>query len=90
MTTHKAECPLSSVHWLRHAVAAAGCLIQTNPPQHLDRTSAVSLTDTLAHFAELDDWATVTLQDVADHATLLNQKMNQERFKSWCKCGAFD
>lgn len=42
--------------------------------------------DMLAHFVELDDWATVTLRDVANHATL----MNQERFKHMCTCGAFD
>jgi hypothetical protein len=46
----------------------------------------MSLADALAHFAELDDWATATLRDLANHATL----MNQEQFKHMCTCGAFD
>jgi len=76
---------LDSVHWFRHAVAAAGRLAQEEPDPHTDRMSVMSLTDTLAHFAELEDWDTVTLRDVANHATL----MNQERFKHMCTCGGF-
>ena len=85
MVIHQPGCVLDPVHWLRHAVAAAGHLTQEDPPAHADRVSAVSLTDTLAHFAELDNWAEVTLRDVADHATL----MNQDRFKHLCTCGAY-
>lgn len=48
----------------------------------------MSLSDTLAHFAELDDWSTVTLRDVAEQATLIKTPMNQERFKHMCTCGA--
>jgi hypothetical protein len=82
----KPGCVLDPVHWLRHAVTAAGQLTQDDPDAHVDRASAMSLTDTLAHFAELDDWATVTLRDVANHATL----MNRDVFKHMCTCGAFD
>jgi hypothetical protein len=87
---HQTGCTLDPVHWLRHAVTAAGYLAQENPDAHADRVAVMSLTDTLAHFAELDDWATVTLRDVANHATLINQEVNQERFKHMCTCGAFD
>lgn len=83
---HKPGCGLDSVHWFRHAVAAAGCLAQEEPEAHVDRVSAMSLTDTLAHFAELPGWAAVTFRDVADHATLMNQK----RFESMCTCGAIN
>lgn len=84
MAEHEPTCPLHSVHWLRHAVAAAGRLAQDHPDPDADRTSAMSLVDALAHFAELEDWCTVTLSDVAEHATL----MNQDHFKSLCNCGA--
>ncbi|MFE3429780.1 hypothetical protein [Streptomyces sp. NPDC059171] len=87
---HQPGCPLDPVHWLRHAVAAAGNLAQEEPEGGLDRVSAMSLTDALAYFAELDDWATVTLKDVARHANLMDSELNQERFKSACNCGAYD
>jgi len=46
-------------------------LVNPRPDDHsVDRISAGALTDALAHFAELDDWASVTLHDVAQHATL--------------------
>lgn len=64
---------LDSMHWLRHAVAAAGRVSLRGARPHTDRMSVMSLTDTLAHFAELEDWDTVTLRDVANHATLMNQ-----------------
>lgn len=86
MIVHQAHCPLYSVHWLRHAIAAAGQLAQEEPDPAADRVSAMALSDTLAHFAEVGDWSTVTLKDVADHATL----MNQESFRRMCTCGAFD
>jgi hypothetical protein len=73
------------VHWLRHAIAEAGRLAQEEPEEDVDGTAAMALADALAHFAELDGWELVTLKDVADHATL----MNQERFKTQCTCGAF-
>ncbi|MFG2540700.1 type II toxin-antitoxin system Phd/YefM family antitoxin [Streptomyces sp. NPDC048511] len=83
---HALDCPLDSVYWLRHATAAAGRLAQEDPDAHADRVSAMSLTDAIAHFAEADDWDSVTLRDIAEHATL----MNQVRFKPMCTCGAFD
>ena len=82
--THQPGCALYSAHWLRHAIAAAGRLTQEEPDRDTDRVSVESLTDTLAHFAELDNWERVTLREVAEHATL----MNHERFKSLCNCGA--
>jgi hypothetical protein len=71
------------VHWLRHTAAAAGHLATGNPDPAVDRISVESLTDTLAHFAELDDWASVTLLDVAQRATLVD-----DRFAHMCTCGA--
>lgn len=61
-------------------------LAQEDPDDFADRTSAMALADTMARFAEQNDWETVTLKDVADHATL----MNQEQFRHMCTCGAFD
>lgn len=85
---HEPGCDLDSVHFLRHAAASAGLLTQESPDPHVDRVSAASLADTLARFAEQDDWATVTLRDVADHATLMTTGENRERFKAMCTCGA--
>lgn len=87
---HQPGCPLDAVHWLRHAVAATGYFVRENPDRSADRVSAESLADTLAYFAELDDWATVTLRDVADHAALMPNPDNHKRFKHMCTCGAFD
>lgn len=86
MFVHQPGCMLYSVNWLRHAVAAAGMLTHQTPDPSTDRMSAEALTDTLARFAEQEDWATVTLKDVADHATL----MNQNQFRLQCTCGAFE
>ena len=85
-TEHAPGCVLDPVYWLRHAIAASGRLAspQNDDLRNIDKISAESLADTLAHFAELDDWATVTLQDVAQHATL----MDDERFGLQCTCGA--
>ena len=73
MTTHSHQpsCILRLVHSLRHATAAAGRLAspQADERSDVDRTSAELLADTLAHFAELEDWETVTLLGVAEHAT---------------------
>jgi len=85
---HQPGCVLDPVYWLRHAVLAAGRLThspETDPDwDYLDRGSAESMIDALAHFAELPDWATLTLHDVAQQATL----MNQDRFDEFCTCGA--
>lgn len=56
-------------HWHRHPL--------------VDRNAAESLADTVAHFAELDDWAAVTLLDVARQATF----MTDGRFDHLCTCG---
>jgi len=84
---HKPGCVLDPVHWLRHAVAAAGWLVGTEPAEDgVDQISAQLLTDSLAHFGELDDWATVTLHDLALHATA--GLPEPDRFGGWCSCGA--
>jgi hypothetical protein len=85
---HEPGCVLDPVHWFRHAIAAAGRLVHPLPADpdlpYDDQISAEALTDALAHFSELPDWTTVTLHDVAQHATL----MNDGRFHSMCTCGA--
>lgn len=48
-----------------------------------DRKSAELLADTLAHFAELPNWETVTLLDVAEHATPMPAN---ENFAVYCTC----
>ncbi|WP_329028295.1 type II toxin-antitoxin system Phd/YefM family antitoxin [Streptomyces sp. NBC_00690] len=83
---HASDCPLDSVHWLRHATAAAGRLANETPEAHTDRISAMALADAIAHFAELGNWATVTLRDIAEHATL----MKRDRFRGLCTCGGLD
>ena len=85
-TEHAPGCTLDAVHWLRHAIAAVGRLAspQADEFRSVDRKSAESLADTLAHFAELDEWGTVTLREVARHANL----MDDELFGSRCTCGA--
>lgn len=88
MIEHAKGCPLYSVHWLRHAVAAAGLLIGQPAEQGADEVSAMALVDTLAHFAELPQWEAVTLKDVAEHATLMDTPENRERFGPQCTCGA--
>ena len=83
---HASGCVLDPVQWLRHAAAAAGRLAGPleEEDESADREAVESLADTLAHFAELPEWATVTLRDVARHATL----MDDERFGPMCTCGA--
>jgi hypothetical protein len=87
MTTrsHQPGCTLYSVHWLRHAVAASGHLANPDPDElsAVDRTSAGLLADTLSHFAELPDWESVTLLDVAEHATPMAE---DDRFSVHCTC----
>jgi hypothetical protein len=82
---HQAGCTLDPVHWLRHAIAAAGLLARPHPDDaFVDRTSAEAMTDTLAYYAQLDEWANVTLKDVAYRSTL----MSDGRFDYLCTCGA--
>ncbi|MFJ4988792.1 hypothetical protein ACIP9H_33950 [Streptomyces sp. NPDC088732] len=83
---HRKECPLYPVHWLRHAVAAAGRATQDPPEPFADKVSAEALVDALAHFAELSDWESVTLKDIAVHATLMDTPTNRERFAAQCRC----
>ena len=82
---HDPDCPLNAVHWLRRAIAASGRLIAHNADEMrlIDRTAAEALADALAHFAKRDDWASVTLRDVALHANLLNDG----DFAQFCTCG---
>lgn len=84
---HQPGCILDPVHWLRHAVAAAGRLVSTEQSERSpDRVSAQLLTDSLAHLAELDDWATVTLHDLARRAAA--GLPEPDRFSQMCSCGA--
>lgn len=86
-TEHAPGCVLDPVHWFRHAIAAAGRLIAPENDaeiSHVDRTSAESLMDTLAQFAELDDYASIALREVALHASI----MGDEFFGGMCTCGA--
>jgi hypothetical protein len=86
--SHQTGCTLYSVHWLRHAIGAAGHLANADPDTDalttVDRRSAELLADTLAHFAELPDRETVTLLDVAEHATPLS---DTDDFAVHCTCG---
>jgi hypothetical protein len=78
------------VHWFRHAIGAAGHLAGADSDADadavatVDRKSAELLADTLAHFAELPDWETVTLLDVAEHATPM---ADNHDFAVHCTCG---
>jgi hypothetical protein len=62
---HAPGCGLDSVHFLRHAAAAVGMLTHDKPEGGVDRVSAEALADSLARFAEQDDWATVSFFSVA-------------------------
>jgi hypothetical protein len=52
----------------------------TGEVREADQVSAEALTDALAYFAELPNWSTVTLADVAAMATD-DHRLN-------CQCGA--
>lgn len=88
MAQHAPTCPLYPTHWMRFAVATTGLLLQDPPDPGGDRVSAMALTDALAYFAELDDWETVTLKDVADHVGWVESSPNREWLLSQCTCGA--
>jgi hypothetical protein len=72
-TDHARGCILDPVHWLRRAAAATGRFVAgvADPPDlaRYDQVSAEALTDSLAHFAGLPDWSTVTLLDLARNAS---------------------
>lgn len=84
MADHSMFCPLQQPGWLRHAVAAAGRLVSAKPIANelrdADRVSAEVLTDALAHLAELPEWPTVTLADLA--------AMASDDPRLICQCGA--
>jgi hypothetical protein len=83
---HAPGCALEAVHRLRDAAAAVGHLaaLQVDGDRNVDRALAEALADGVAHFAELPDWATVTLRDVALHASL----MDDDDFAVYCTCDA--
>lgn len=86
---HAPGCRLDSIHWLRHAIAAAGRLVNKangEDDPFVDAISAGALTDTLGYFAELPGWESITLREIADSATIMPE---HEPFKHWCTCGAF-
>ncbi len=74
------------MHWFRHAIAAVGRLATSDADEitTVDRKSAELLADTLAYFAELPDWEMVTLLDVAEQATPMDE---DDRFAVHCTCG---
>src|SRR5437764_1150408 len=57
--------------------------VSYGPLGTVDRKSAELLLDTAAHFAELPDWETVTLLDVAEHARPTD---NDDSFAGLCTC----
>ncbi len=81
---HAQGCALDPIHWLRRAIVAAGRRVSPEDDQvhHVDWRSAIALTDTLAQSADLEDWADVTLLEVARRAALTDQ----ERFGRSCTC----
>lgn len=85
MSTHHPDCHMNPQTWFRHAAAAAGTLTMEPPGDLVDRAAAVALTDALAYFVELGD-LTVTLQDVMDHALI----MDPAAAADMCSCGAAD
>jgi hypothetical protein len=82
---HKSGCLLDPVHWLKHAITAAGYLAaDSDQPISADRVAAEQLTDALAYLAEMPGWATVTLLDVVRLAA-----PTAEEYGAWmCTCGA--
>lgn len=90
---HAPGCVLDPVHWLRHAIAASGRLVfpQEDEVCHVDRLAAEQLLDTLAHLAELPDWAPVTLEgsgseDPSGSDVVRNADVPDTRFPSLCTC----
>jgi len=63
----------------RHGAPSPQPVLRSN---NVDRKSAEALTNALAHFSELDNWATMTLRDVAMHSSL----MDKGRFGYLCTC----
>lgn len=88
MAQHATNCPLYPQHWLRQAVAGMGLALQDPPEPSADRVSAMWLADAIAHFAELNEWETVTLKDITDHVDWVEKSPNTEYWRSKCTCGA--
>ena len=74
-------CILDPVHWLRHAIAPTNVRI-AGIDDSPDRLSSESLLNALEHFAEQDDWRTVTLLEVTQYASLMGRQ-----FERSCTCG---
>lgn len=95
MVQHAPSCPLYPrlAGEFRHAIAAAGRFVaqdehDPDDVQHFDQTTAMALMDSLARLAELPEWETVTLNDVAEDATLMNTPEMRELLRPQCTCGA--
>ncbi|MGY2127463.1 hypothetical protein [Blastococcus sp. SYSU DS0617] len=70
---HDEDCPLYPQHWLRHALSAVQQLTADDPEDDVDRLSAASLLNALDYFANHHGWEGVTLRNVADYATLMEE-----------------
>lgn len=72
------------MYWLRHAIAAATKLTAGGQPEAdiADRLSTAALLNGLEYFADKEEWAAVTLQDIVRYASLMGEKFSQ-----MCTCG---
>lgn len=77
---HDADCALYPVHWMRHALAATQMAMSGE--QGADRLSASSLLNAFDHYLQQPGWESVTLDDIADYASL----MDSEKFGGTCNC----
>lgn len=89
MAQHADACPLLPVSYLRHAIEITEELLQPSPSSDVEKVHATQLLQALSHFANLSDWDSVTLQDVAERATLMESPENRERWKPSCICDAW-
>ncbi|MFD3729787.1 hypothetical protein [Streptomyces sp. NPDC058671] len=89
MAPHADACPLSPVYYLRHAIEATEELLQPSPPSDAAKIHATQLLHALNHFANLSHWDSVTLRDVAEHATLMTFPANREQWNPSCICDAW-
>ncbi len=84
---HTGECPYGPANFLRVAVAAAGHHVAGgDDAEMMDRELSGALMDALAHYAELPDWPSATLGDVA--AMAFHGRPIGEHLMAHCTCGA--
>lgn len=84
---HTGECPYGPANFLRVAVAAAGHHVAgDDDAEMMDRELSGALVDALAHYAELPDWSSATLGDVA--AMAFDHRPISGLMLAHCTCGA--